>query len=100
MIPIRNSKRTRSARYLASVIFLLLLAGCASPAATPEHTYTIVRGDNFSMVASKFNISVRAIEEANPGVDSARLRIGQVLVIPAVPPLSGAASVPVAPEQK
>lgn len=47
-----------------------------------KKTYTIVSGDNFSKIASKFRVSVQAIEDANPGADSRRLRIGQTIIIP------------------
>src|SRR5436305_6288861 len=36
------------------------------PAAPTE--YVIAKGDNFSTLASKFRVSVRALENANPGV--------------------------------
>lgn len=56
------------------------------PPAPPEPTtsdYTVVKGDTFSTIHTKFNVSVRAIEQANPGVDPKRLKIGQKLHIPA-----------------
>jgi LysM repeat protein len=45
--------------------------------------YTIVKGDSFSTIAPKFHVSVKAIGDANPGVDSTKLKIGQKILIPA-----------------
>jgi LysM repeat protein len=44
--------------------------------------YTVQRGDYFYSIARKFDISAADIARANPGVDSTRLQIGQVLKIP------------------
>lgn len=45
--------------------------------------YTVEAGDNFWKIAKKLKCKVSEIEEANPGVDSARLRVGQKLKVPA-----------------
>jgi LysM repeat protein len=45
-------------------------------------TYAIAAGDNLSIVAKKFGVSLSALEAANPGVDSSKLKIGQVITIP------------------
>jgi len=50
--------------------------------------YTIVQGDNFSTLAKKFGVTVRAITDANPGVDSTKLKIGQKIHIPPALPSS------------
>jgi LysM repeat protein len=42
-----------------------------------------VKGDSFYKIAKANGVSVRALTDANPGVDSAKLKIGQVLQIPA-----------------
>lgn len=51
----------------------------------PEQSkeYVVARGDTYSSIAQKNGVSVRAIEQANPGVDPRRLQIGQKLQIPA-----------------
>jgi len=49
---------------------------------TGSNRYTIVAGDTFSAIASKFNTTVAAIEAANPGVNPNNLQIGQVINIP------------------
>lgn len=51
-------------------------------------THAIVTGDTLSSLAKKYNVSLQAIEAANPGVDSSHLRIGQVINIPASKPAS------------
>lgn len=56
------------------------------PTATASE-YKVVQGDTFSGVAKKFHVSTKAITDANPGVDSTKLQVGQTLHIPApVPP--------------
>jgi membrane-bound lytic murein transglycosylase D len=50
-------------------------------------SHAVVNGDSFYKIAKAKSVSVRALSDANPGVDSARLRIGQVLRVP----VSGAA---------
>lgn len=45
--------------------------------------YTVQKGDYFFSIARKFNVTAADIARANPGVDSTRLQIGQVLKIPA-----------------
>jgi LysM repeat protein len=52
----------------------------AAPAATTD--YTVVKGDSFSKIAKAQKVTVRALTEANPGVDSAKLKVGQVLHVP------------------
>jgi LysM repeat protein len=75
-----------------------------APAVTPTSTETttpqaplaggtehvVAKGESFSTLAKKYHVSVKAITEANPGVDSTKLKIGQTLHIPA-------ASAPTAP---
>jgi len=47
--------------------------------------YTIRRGDTLFAIARFYNITLNALLEANPGIDPLRLRIGQVICIPAPP---------------
>jgi len=54
----------------------------AAPFGAPTE-YTIANGDNFSTVARKFHVSVKAIMDANPGVEPTKLKIGQKINIPA-----------------
>jgi LysM repeat protein len=48
--------------------------------------YKVVSGDNYTLIAKKFNVTVKAIADANPNVDPLRLQIGQPLRIPAPTP--------------
>jgi LysM repeat protein len=65
---------------------------------TPEvglTEYTIQRGDTFSTIAPKFKVTVKALQQANPNVDPAKLQIGKKIMIPA--PTTTAATVGTAP---
>ena len=49
--------------------------------------YTIMAGDTLFSLAQRFNVTVQAIINANPGIDPNRLQIGQIICIPrATPP--------------
>jgi len=52
--------------------------------ANNSKTYTIKKGDTFYKISKSFGISVSLLQEANPNVDSTKLRIGQVINIPAI----------------
>ncbi len=54
------------------------------PFAAPDaKEYIVARGDNFSTIAKRNQVSIKAIEQANPGVNSTKLKVGQKLQIPA-----------------
>jgi LysM repeat protein len=55
-----------------------------APAGPTE--YAIQKGDTFAILAKKYGVSVKAIQQANPGVDPTRLKIGQKITIPQKPP--------------
>lgn len=61
-------------------------------AANQPVDHKIVTGDNFSTLATKYGVTVKAIQAANPGVDSRKLKIDNVIHIPA--PTPKAASTP------
>lgn len=46
-------------------------------------TYAIKAGDTLNKVAGKLGIGLQALIDANPGVDPRRLRIGQLINVPA-----------------
>jgi len=48
--------------------------------------YTIMAGDTLFAIAQRFNVTVQAIINANPGIDPNRLQIGQVICIPRMMP--------------
>lgn len=58
--------------------------------ATKPATYAVLPGDSFSTIARKHNVTLKQITAANPTVDSRKLKVGQVLKLPAnvtpVPP--------------
>ena len=65
-----------------------------APTATVKE-YTIVKGDYFEKIAKANGLTSAAIEKANPGVDSKKLKVGQKIQIPAPTPKVGAtAAVP------
>ena len=66
----------------------------AVPAGVTE--YTVVKGDILEKIAKNFHVSVKAIKDANPGIEPAKLKVGQKIHIPApsgpvTPTASGAA---------
>lgn len=44
--------------------------------------YTVRRGDSFYLIAQRFGIPLASLLAANPGVDPAKLQIGQVICVP------------------
>jgi len=46
--------------------------------------YRIAQGDTLGTIARRFHVPVQAIEEANPGVKPNRLKVGQLIHIPAI----------------
>jgi len=56
----------------------------APVAAASEGTeYVVTRGDTLAVIAKKNGVSLKALREANPGVDPRKLKIGAKLQIPA-----------------
>jgi LysM repeat protein len=54
------------------------------PAATENvgGEHTIVKGDTLGGIAKKYHVSLKAIQDANPGVVSSKLKIGQKVKVP------------------
>lgn len=48
----------------------------------PVTEYKVVKGDTYSGIAGKFGVTIKALLDANPGVEPTRLQIGQVIKIP------------------
>ena len=64
------------------------LASTPTPTPTPftpepGREYVVAKGDSFYTIAKKAGVSMKAVEQANPGVSSTRLKIGQKLQLPA-----------------
>lgn len=57
-------------------------ASTSSIALTPSSTYTVVRGDTLSSIASRYGTSVSAIASANALANPSIIRTGQRLTIP------------------
>lgn len=53
------------------------------PPVLSGQTYTVQPGDTLGRIARDHGVSLRALQDANPGVDPRRLQIGQVLQLPA-----------------
>jgi LysM repeat protein len=45
--------------------------------------HVIAKGDSFYSIGKKYGVTMKAIADANPGVDSSKLKIGQKIKIPA-----------------
>jgi len=54
-----------------------------NPVQAGPKQYVVVKGDSFYKIARANRVSMKSLAEANPGVDSAKLKIGQVLQVPA-----------------
>jgi LysM repeat protein len=57
--------------------------------------YVVQRGDSFYTIARKFGVTIKGIQDANPGVQPTKLQLGQKLHIPP-PTRAEAAAAPVA----
>ncbi len=69
----------------------------AAPAGGTD--YTIAKGDILANLATKFHVSVKAITDANPGIEPTKLKIGQKIHIPApAAPTSPTATTATTPE--
>ena len=92
--------------YVGQKLHIPGLSGGSAPAPTPapssgSHKYTVRSGDTMSSIASRFGVSLSALEHANPQVSNPnRINVGQVLNIPgggssapspSAPPVSGSA---------
>lgn len=55
----------------------------AIPPQTGTKTHTVQKGDTFYSIARGYGIKLSALEGANPGINPNRLRIGQVIAVPA-----------------
>lgn len=68
------------------------------PVVTPEPVapavtdYVIQKGDTFYSIAKKHGVSTKAVQDANPGVDPTKLKLGQKIV---VPPATAATTAPI-----
>lgn len=72
------------------------------PSACAGTTYTIQLGDTFYLLAQRFGVTLQALVNANPGVDPARLQVGQTICIPTatLPTAPGACVLRLVPGQQ
>ncbi len=56
--------------------------GVAAPAAGAGE-YAVKKGDTFRKIATASSVTVVDLSKANPGVDSAKLKVGQIIKVPA-----------------
>lgn len=62
-------------------------APAPAPATASEpKAHVVAKNDSFYTMSKKYGVGMKAIEAANPGVDSTRLKIGQKINIPAPSP--------------
>jgi LysM repeat protein len=54
----------------------------AAPVAPETHDYIVARGDTLATIAKKNGVTLKALKEANAGVDPRKLKIGQKLQLP------------------
>ena len=60
-----------------------ILPPLEAPAAKPPtKEHTVAKGDSLWKIANANHISMKAVAEANPGIDPAKLKAGQVLQVP------------------
>lgn len=60
-------------------------AAPAAPVAEAK-VHVVAKNDSFYSLSKKYGVSMKAIEAANPGVDSTKLKLGQKVNIPAAAP--------------
>lgn len=53
------------------------------PPAPTTSEYVVVKGDTLGKIAKRNGISLKALEDANPGVTPTKLKVGQKLQVPA-----------------
>ncbi|HYH03828.1 MAG TPA: LysM peptidoglycan-binding domain-containing protein, partial [Bacillota bacterium] len=64
----------------------ICIPGQRPPVCPGGFFYTIVAGDTLFLIATRFNTTVNAILQANPGLDPNRIFAGQRICIPTAPP--------------
>jgi LysM repeat protein len=66
---------------MTPVVAPTVVETAAPTAGVTEHI--VAKGDSFFTIGKKFGVSTKAMQDANPGVDSTKLKIGQKLNVPA-----------------
>jgi LysM repeat protein len=60
-------------------------ASTAPTTPTNGSTYTVKSGDTMWAISQKLGITLKALKDANPTVNPAKMRIGSVLIVPPKP---------------
>lgn len=79
----RSGKVSAPAAKPAAVASKTAAQPVPAKAAVPKQTYTVTAGETLASIAAKYGVSVSALKVANQIKDERKLRIGQVLTIPA-----------------
>ena len=85
---------TSNAPVVTNAVVEAVTNAVPAPAPVAGKQYAVLRGDSFYKIAKANHVSLKALTEANPGVDSGKLKIGQVVQIPASAGAGSAALVP------
>ncbi len=76
-------KKNAWARLLAAILIAAQVALCAPPAqAASPTTYVVQRGDSLSLIARRYDTTVRAVAELNDVANPNLIFVGQRLLIP------------------
>jgi LysM repeat protein len=68
-----------------------------APLPGPGSDYTVLKGDSLAAIAKNHHVTLKALTEANPGIDAARLKIGSKLHIPSPSVAGSTAGIAAAP---
>ena len=67
--------------------------GAPPPVSEPEmKEYTVVRGDSFYKIAKDHNTTIKALTEANPNIEPAKLQVGAKIKVPVGAPAGSSSS--------
>jgi LysM repeat protein len=84
VVPLASAPALLSAPSNATLVPPAASTDLAPPAAPGEaKEYVIAKGDTLGAIARKNAVSLKALMEANPGVNAKKLKIGQKVQIPA-----------------
>lgn len=81
--PTTNTDTTPVAPPPTNIVSTPVVPPVAPPPAPTATEYVIVKGDTLDSIHKKFSVSVKAIEDANPGIVPTKLQPGHKIQIPA-----------------
>ena len=74
--------RTRIRLLIGVILTVMLIVGVVPTSAQSGEEYVIHPGDTVFEIAIRFGTSIRAIVDANPGIDVDLIYAGDTLIIP------------------